>query len=154
MNTSPADFTAVCDLVQRTATLLDEEQFEDWLALFDSQGAYELSAYSIEIRRWMTWQLSNRSALETMLKKVDEHVRDPARRRHVVSAPLVEIDREHGHLTSHFSLFRTTPDGSSSLYIVGRYDDRIVKHSGTWLYATHKVILDTRMLDSFTHIPV
>ena len=38
--------------------------------------------------------------------------------------------------------------------MVGSYDDRIVKRSGAWLYATHKVIVDTRMLDTFTHIPV
>jgi hypothetical protein len=38
--------------------------------------------------------------------------------------------------------------------MVGRYDDRIVKRSGSWLYAAHKVIIDTRMLDTFTHIPV
>jgi 3-phenylpropionate/cinnamic acid dioxygenase small subunit len=55
---------------------------------------------------------------------------------------------------SHFSLFRTTPDGQSSLYMVGRYDDRIVRRSGAWRYASHKVIVDTRMLDTFTHIPV
>jgi salicylate 5-hydroxylase small subunit len=89
-----------------------------------------------------------------MLKEVDEHVRDPARRRHVVGIPLLEMDGEQGRMTSHFSLFRTTPDGQSSLYIVGRYEDRIVKRSGAFRYATHKVIVDTRVLDTFTHIPV
>ena len=134
--------------------LLDEEKFDEWLTLFDSDGSYELSAYSTEIRRWMTWQLSDRETLEKMLKNIDEHVRDPARRRHVVSLPLVELDVDQGRVTSHFSLFRTTPDGQSSLYMVGCYQDRIVRRTGAWLYAAHKVIVDTRMLDAFTHIPV
>lgn len=154
MSADPADFEAARELVQRTAMLLDDEKFDEWLRLFDSAGTYELSAYSTEIRRWMTWQLSDRETLTKMLKDVDEHVRDPARRRHIVSVPLLELDVDQGRMTSHFSLFRTTPDGQSSLYMVGCYDDRIVKRSGAWRYAAHKVIVDTRMLDSFTHIPV
>jgi 3-phenylpropionate/cinnamic acid dioxygenase small subunit len=154
MSANIVEFEAVCQLVQRTATLLDNERFEDWLSLFDADGIYELSAYSTEIRRWMTWQLSDRETLQKMLKEVDDHVRDPARRRHVVSVPILELEPDQGRVTSHFSLFRTTPDGQSSLYMVGCYDDRIVKRSGAWLYAAHRVIVDTRMLDSFTHIPV
>ena len=154
MNANIVDIEAARELVQRTAILLDDEKFDDWIGLFDSGGIYELSAYSTEIRRWMTWQLSDRDALEKMLQEVNEHVRDPARRRHVVGIPLVELDGERGKVTSHFSLFRTSPEGQSSLYMVGCYEDLIVKRSGAWLYATHKVIVDTRMLDMFTHIPV
>ena len=148
------DIEAARDLVQRTAMLLDDEKFDAWIELFDSGGTYELAAYSTELRRWMTWQLSDRDALGKMLQEVDEHVRDPARRRHVVGTPLVELDGERGKVTSHFSLFRTSPEGQSTLYMVGRYEDQIVKRSGAWLYAAHKVISDTRMLDMFTHIPV
>ncbi len=154
MNINSSEFELVCELVQRTATLLDQEAFDDWLALFEPAGTYELSAYSPEIRRWMTWQLSDRDTLDKMLKEVGEHVRDPAIRRHVVGIPLLAIDGEQGRATSHFSLFRTLPDGQSSLYMVGRYDDRIVKRGGSWRYVSHKVVADTRMLDTFTHIPV
>jgi 3-phenylpropionate/cinnamic acid dioxygenase small subunit len=134
--------------------LLDDESFGPWLELFEVDGVYELSAYSTEIRRWMTWQLSDRDALEKMLKAVSEHVRDPAARRHVVGIPVLEVEGDRGRVISHFSLFRTMPDGQSSLYMVGRYDDRIIKRSGVWRYANHKVIVDTRMLDAFTHVPV
>jgi 3-phenylpropionate/cinnamic acid dioxygenase small subunit len=154
MSTAAADLEAAWALVQRTAMMLDDEKFDGWLDLFDADGMYEIRAYSTEIRRWMTWQLSDRETLHKMLKEVDEHVRDPARRRHVVGMPLVDLDGDQGRVTSHFSLFRTTPEGQSSLYMVGCYDDRIVKRAGSWLYAVHKVIVDTRMLDTFTHIPV
>lgn len=149
-----ADAEAIRELVQRTALLLDREQFDDWVALFAADGTYELSAYSTEIRRWMTWQLSDRPALAKMLAEVNEHVRDPARRRHVVGYPLVRIDGEEGSATAAFSIFRTTPEGQSSLYMVGTYEDQLVRDSGAWLYKSHKVIVDTRMLDMFTHIPV
>jgi 3-phenylpropionate/cinnamic acid dioxygenase small subunit len=149
-----ADIEAIRNLVQRTAALLDQEQLDAWVDLFDAEGTYEISAYSTEIRRWMTWQLSDRDALVTMLRGVEEHVRDPARRRHVVSLPLVELDGERARVTAHFALFRTTPEGQSSLYMVGGYDDRVVKRTGGWRYLSHKVVVDTRMLDIFTHIPV
>ena len=149
-----ADIEAVRALIQRTAMLLDEEKFDDWIALFDAKGTYELSAYSTEIRKWMTWQLSDRDTLERLLKEVHEHVRDPAKRRHVVGIPLVRIEGERAEATSHFSIFRTLPDGVSSLYIVGSYQDQLVKRGGEWRYVSHKVIADTRVLDSFTHIPV
>ena len=154
MSMNLADIEAVRELVLRTAILLDDENFEAWVKLFDAAGTYEMSAYSTEIRRWMTWQLSDRDTLEQMLKDVEEHVRDDAKRRHVVGTPLVELDGEQARVTSHFSLFRTSPEGQSSLYMVGCYDDQVVKRSGAWLYASHKVVIDTRMLDSFTHIPV
>lgn len=151
---SLADREAIRDLVQSTAILLDEEKLDGWLGAFDTAGTYELCAYSPEIRRWMTWWQSDRQTLEKMLKEVKQHVRDPARRRHVVSAPLVTLDGERARAVSHFSVYRTTPEGQSSLYMVGRYEDSFVKRSGAWLYASHKVIADTRMLDIFTHIPV
>ncbi len=154
MNADLADIEAARELVQRTAMLLDEEKFDAWIDLFDAKGTYELSAYSSEIRRWMTWQLSDRDTLKKLLDDVDEHVRDPARRRHIIGLPTVEIAGDQGRVTSPFSLFRTSPEGQSSLYMVGSYEDRIVRRSGAWRYAVHKVIADTRMLDSFTHIPV
>jgi 3-phenylpropionate/cinnamic acid dioxygenase small subunit len=67
---------------------------------------------------------------------------------------MLKLESDEGRVTSHFSLFRTMPDGQSSLYMVGRYEDQIVNRSGAWRYASHKVIVDTRMLDAFTHIPV
>ena len=154
MSMAVGDHDAVRELVQRTAMLLDAEDFDAWTKLFDDSGIYELTAYSNEIRRWMIWQSSDRAALGKMLKEVGEHVRDSARRRHIVGLPLVEIEGDQGRVLSNFSLFRTLPDGHSSLYMIGQYDDRIVRRSGAWLYTTHRVIADTRILDAFTHIPI
>jgi 3-phenylpropionate/cinnamic acid dioxygenase small subunit len=154
MSADCADIEAIRALIQRTAMLLDEEKLAAWVELFDAQGTYELAAYSTEIRRWMTWQLSDRGELEKMLKEVDEHVRDPARRRHIIGIPLIAIDGDRADATSQFSLFRTSPEGQSALYMVGCYKDRLVRRKQGWRYAAHKVIVDTRMLDSFTHTPV
>ena len=55
---------------------------------------------------------------------------------------------------SPFSIFRTLPDGVSSLYIVGHYEDTLAVREGVWRISRRTVVTDTRVLDMFTHIPV
>jgi len=148
------DREAIRELLQHNAILLDAERFDEWTGLFDSVGTYELTAYSTEIRRWMTWWLADRPTLEKTLKEVGQHVRDPARRRHIVGGPRIVLDGSSASVVSHFSIYRTTPQGESSLYMVGAYEDRLIRRPAGWLYAARKVITDTRVLSMFTHIPV
>lgn len=149
-----ADRFLVQELVTRAAVLLDEEKLGAWLELFDQDSMYELSAYSPEIRKWMTWWKSDRETLAKQLKDVSQHVRDPATRRRVIGIPLVEITGNQARAVASFSIYRTMPDGQSSLYMVGRYEDELTRKVGAWLYKSHRVITDTRLLESFTHIPI
>jgi len=154
MNSDIGSREAVRDLIQRTGMLLDAEDFSNWLALFEADGVYLMRAYSTELRRWMIWQQSDRPTLERMLADVVDHVRDPSQRRHVIGYPAVEVDGNNARAASPFSLYRTSTEGQSSLYMVGRYKDRFVRSGDQWRYTEHIAIIDTRMLDMFTHIPV
>jgi len=149
------DCLAAQQLVQRTAKLLDDEDLNGWLALFDSQGSYEISAYSPELRQPQVWWQSDLTALGKTLAEVPRHVRDPARRRRVVGAGTFNVDNDVVRMESAFSIHRTTPEGESSLYAVGRYEDVLVRSpGGEWRYRLHRVLLDTRVLDAFTHLPL
>jgi len=154
MDQTIVDRLLIQELVNRTASLLDAEKLDDWLSLFDEDSAYELTAYSPEIRKWMTWWKSDRQALAKQLKDLGQHVRDPATRRRVVGAPLIDLDGNGAHAVSSFAIYRTMSDGQSSLYMVGRYEDDLVKKSSAWFYKLHRVVADTRLLDSFTHVPL
>lgn len=154
MNDMLTDKEACRELVQRTAALLDAEQFDTWIALFDPEGVYELASYSTEIRSWMTWWRSDRPTLAKLLGELAQHVRDPAKRRHIVSSSIVTLEGDAASVHSDFSIYRTTPDGQTSLYMVGCYEDRLVRRDGKWLYTHHKAISDTRVLETFTHVPV
>ncbi len=145
---------AVREHIMRTARLLDEEALEDWLALFSEDGIYEIRAYGTEIRADMVWWRSTYAELAEILKEARDHVRDPARRLHLVSPVSVEISADRAEALSHFQITRTDPDGVSSIYVAGRYVDSLVKANGRWLYDCHRAVLDTRMLDSFTHLPL
>ena len=145
---------AVQDLVQRTARLLDREDLDGWLALFDLNGEYELTAYSTELRRDLVWWKSDRAALQKILAEVTQHVRDPAHRRRVLGPAVIEFTADQAYAESAFAVYRTTREGETSLYAVGRYEDSLVRASDRWLYRTHRVVLDTRMLEMFTHLPL
>ena len=49
------DREAIRDLIQETAALLDNENFDGWLELFAVQSVYEITAYSPEIKDSMSW---------------------------------------------------------------------------------------------------
>lgn len=148
------DKQAITDLVHVTASLLDSENFDGWLALFDEHSEYELTVYSPEIRKQMSWWKSDRDSLEKILKEIPKHVRDPGRHLHVVTPALVEVSGDSARAISSFAAFRTTPDGETRVHVVGRYEDTLVKKAERWLYVLHKVVLETRLLQGFAHVPI
>lgn len=145
---------AIRDLVQRAAVALDEERIDAWLDCFEPGGTYELRAYSPEIRRWTIWWQADRETLTQLLADIDQHVRDTARRRHLVSVTAIEADGRAARVRSNFAIYRTTPEGQSSLYMVGEYEDRLACQGDTWRFVEHRATVDTRMLDAFTHVPI
>jgi len=96
--------------------------------------------------------------LELLRKTVSEvprHVRDPAKRLHVLSLPMVEVSGDAARSETPFALYRTLPTGESSLYMVGTYHDDLRRFGdGSWRYVRHCARAHTRMLDAFTHLPV
>ena len=148
------DEQSVRDLVQTTAARLDAEDFAGWLALFDETAIYEISSYSPEIRRTMTWWTSDRPALEKILREIPQHEREPARRLRLLGPVSVLLDGDRAQAEVAFAVYRTLPDGETRLYVVGRYASSLIRKSETWLYIEHRVLLETRLLESFTHLPL
>jgi 3-phenylpropionate/cinnamic acid dioxygenase small subunit len=148
------DEQSVRDLVAITATRLDLEDLAGWLALFDEHAVYEITAFSPEIRRMMTWWKSERAALEKVVEEIPRHERDPARRLHLLGPISVTLETDRGSAQAPFAIYRTLPDGTTSLYVVGRYEDAVVKRDGAWRYSGHRAVLETRVLDAFTHLPL
>jgi 3-phenylpropionate/cinnamic acid dioxygenase small subunit len=148
------DREAIRELIGATAAILDAEDLARWIELFAPEAEYELSAYSPAIRAPMSWWKTARPDLDRMLEDVGQHVRDRGRRLHVVSPVAIALVGNRATARSQFAVMRTRQDGETHLYVAGRYEDELVKPGGRWLYARHRVILDTRMLETFTHLPL
>lgn len=149
-----SDKEAIFDVIRLTAARLSDEALEDWLALFAAKSEYEIIAYGPEIRADMSWWKSDRDELAAILAEAKEHVRDPGRRLHLVTPISAEFNGDHATALSHFGILRTDADGNSTVYAAGRYDDCFVKQDGRWLYERHRAVLDTRILEPFTHLPL
>jgi len=149
-----AELSTIERLVQLSGHLLDRQDFRGWLELFDEESSYEVTAYSAEIRQHMAWWRSDRSELAKMLEEVPRHVSDPSRRLHIISPPVLELSGEEAAGTANFAVFRSGLDGETSLYVVGHYEDRFVKKGDGWRYSSRRAVLQTRMLDIPTHVPI
>ena len=145
---------SIFDLIRATAARLDDEALAEWLAVFAPGAGYEITTYGPEIGSEMAWWRSNRDELATILGEAKEHVRDPGKRLHLITPISAEISGNGATALSHFAIVRTDPAGKSAIYAAGRYEDRFIKADGHWLYEQHRVVLDTRMLEPFTHLPL
>ena len=148
------DREAIFDVIRLTAARLDKETLDDWLALFAPDSSYEISAYGPELQANMIWWQSNRDELAAILAEVKEHVRDPGRRLHLVTPISAVITGDNAEALSHFGIMRTDQNGNSTVYATGLYEDRFIRQDGCWLYEDHRVVLDTRILDPLTHLPL
>jgi 3-phenylpropionate/cinnamic acid dioxygenase small subunit len=148
------DREALFDIIRRTAALLDNEALDDWLALFAAESLYEIRTYGPEIQADMVWWHSNRDKLSAILAEAKEHVRDPGRRLHLITPISADVSDDRAVTLSHFGILRTDQGGNSAVYVAGRYEDSFVRQDDGWLYEAHRAVLDTRVLEPFTHLPL
>jgi 3-phenylpropionate/cinnamic acid dioxygenase small subunit len=154
-DTALKDQLEIQALILRSASLLDVENLPEWQSLFDPAGVYEITAYSTELGKKLSWWKTNMTEMAKLLSEVSEHVRDPARRLRTVSPGPATVTGDTASANSAFAVFRTLPTGESSLYVVGRYQDQLLRQqSGKWALLKRVVELDTRVLQAFTHLPL
>ena len=149
-----SDYLEIQQFIQNTAALLDEEKLSEWAALFAPTGRYEITSFSTELRRDLVWWRADYGELEKTLREVKRHVRDPASRLRVLGQPLIQVQEDKVSVRTAFSIYRTSRAGESSLYLVGRYEDQLVREPQSWRYKEHHVRLSTRVLAAFTHLPL
>ena len=148
------DAFEVQQFIQRTAALLNAEKLSEWLEQFHSDGLYEITAYSTELGKELAWWKQELPLLQKTISEVPRHVRDPAKRLHVLGPPMVSVTGDAARGQTAFSVFRTLPTGETSLFVVGRYLDELVRVGSGWRFSVHRVQLETRVLDAFTHLPL
>lgn len=141
----------------RSCLLLDEERFDEWLAVCAPEFSYSIEAYSTEIRRHMTWLDLDRAGLRDLFDGLKLHERDAGILHRHVSELIFDVQSED-EMSSISSLLivRTALDGTSRLYAAGRYYDRWIHRLPTPLLAARRVVLSTRVLMSDaggSHVP-
>lgn len=162
MSTTAQD--AVRNAIYTAALALDEQKWNDWLALCDEDFYYAIQAYSPEIRRNMIYLDGKREAIRDMMDMLPKHNTDesPLSRHTVVYT--VDVDETAGTASavSSFAIYQTVWDGLEShveagfsrLFLIGKYRDRFRLDGDAALFVERRVCLDNRRLDKGSHWPL
>lgn len=121
------------DLVTRYCLYIDSGRYDDWVATFTEDGVFD----SPILGRWQG---------KMSLKQFTEKYRTWTgnnQPRHCVMNVLVNV--EGNHATGECYLLMThASEGKTELVVSGRYEDRMEKVNGKWLFKERKVKPDNR----------
>jgi salicylate 5-hydroxylase small subunit len=130
------------DLFARHADLLDDDRFDEWVELFVDDCTY-LVIPRENVDRGLPLAVI-RCESKGYLKDRVVAVRDtsmytPRSQRHVVGAPLEQVD---GTWTASYAVFQTLPDEPTQVFSVGRYVARVDRDR----FASLQVIYDSTLV--------
>ena len=150
------DRESIRTFISLSAKLLDDKRYTDFVELFVEAGTYVMEAESDEIGQRMTWLEISRDELASLLEESSQHVHDLATRTHLVSVDNINFITvaDPAEVLSTFAVFRTDTTGSTQIYAVGRYNDKLVRHGKDWRIRERRVQLQTRMFRTPTPMPL
>lgn len=152
---------AVRDTIYRSCLLLDEEKWNDWLALCDDDFQYSIKAWSPEINYDMTYFSGARAHLTTLIEQLPKHNSDhsPFKRHSTVYIVDVDDDGKSATAVTSVVVYQNMLDGENShidsgenhLFLVGKYVDRLKIENGKAFFLEREVRIETRRLDKGSH---
>lgn len=155
---------AVRDTIYRATLCLDDQRWQDWLALCDDDFTYAIKSFSPEVRYDMTYLSGDRKEMSSMVDMLPKHNTDnsPLSRHTVVYAVDVDEGGETASAVSAFTVHQTMLDGINShvdagesrIFLVGKYHDKLRIKDGQARFVERTVRLENRRLDKGSHWPI
>ncbi len=148
---------SVSDFLYRVCLMLDARNFKDWLDLCAEEFTYVISAFSPEIRRDMVFLDLDLEGLTTLVKHLPRHNTDQSTFTRHMTVYTVDFDPAGAacSVVSSVAVYRTELDGGTThLFALGRYHDKLKMTPGGWRFAAREVRLETRNLGIGTHYPL
>ena len=142
-------------LIHRSGMALDLEKFDDYMSLCTPEFHYQITAYSPEIRKEMIWMDQDYEGMKALLAMVPQHLRRLGSLIRHITVGIVELGAQSINVTSTVQVVHTDLNGSSSLFVAGRYYDQVVLSDvGAQLITDRRVHLETRDLGIGSHVPM
>jgi 3-phenylpropionate/cinnamic acid dioxygenase small subunit len=148
---------AARDLVARSCLLLDDERFDEYVALYARQCRYSIRTYSPDLRKEVSMLDLDRPELEVLLQNLPRHVRLPGRFTRQAGAMLVESSVGNPNevsVTTSLVVVHTDVEGLSRVFAAGRYRDRVEMTQSGALLREREVRVETRQFGPGSHIPL
>lgn len=154
----------VRDTIYQATILLDNQRWDDWLALCDERFEYAIKSWSPEINYDVTYLQLDHKGLANLIRLLPKHntdhsvltrhtsvytvdVADDARSAKAISSVVVYQNMLDG-INSHIDA------GESRLFLVGKYLDTFTIENGKPSFLTREVRLENRRLDKGSHWPI
>ena len=149
------DVQKIRDLISDSCALLDEQKFDQWIALTARDFHYRLSAFSDELGKRMVWMDFGRDALKNLMEHASDHERNLVHYSRHVSATRVG-NAQNGILPvrSSLTVYYTDLEGTTAIYAVGVYLDKATFIDGAPVLTERDVQLTTRRLPFGSHYPL
>jgi 3-phenylpropionate/cinnamic acid dioxygenase small subunit len=125
-----SDEETIRRLLAEFIQLRDDKRFDEWVQLFAEDGTFQ---YSPEI-------LVGRPAIKAAIGAL---LRDD-RGKHLCCNSIIRVSGDVAEVSSDFVKIDPTATagaGSFAIAVAGRYEDRWIRHSSSWLLASRRVVL-------------
>jgi methanesulfonate monooxygenase small subunit len=149
------DADGVKDVIYRSCLAMDDEKFDEYLALCSDDYHYKVTAYSPELRKEMIWLEQSRADLKAMFEMLPEHVKPDGRFTRHVHVYRVTPNGSPGtvNVTSALTIYFTNDRGDTKVFGIGRYYDVVDTTGGTPRLKSREVRMETRSLGTGSQIP-
>ncbi len=146
------------NLLARYADCLDQGRFEEWPEFFTEDRVYKIiSAENYEQGLPLgVIDCDSRAMLRDRITALREaNVYEEHRYRHILSTTLIKAeDTDAVHAETSYQVTRIMRDGSSMLFSLGRYLDRIVPDGDDIKFSEKIVVFDNKRVDTLLVIPI
>ena len=138
---APDDATAITNVLYRYAELMDAGRFEDLEAQLFSRARFIVAPPPAR-------PLDGAAMAALIMATTIRHADGTPRTKHVITNPIVEIDRSAGTATcrSYYTVFQQTDTLPLQPIVAGRYHDRFARGTGAGA-GWHFTERDYTMLD-------
>jgi 3-phenylpropionate/cinnamic acid dioxygenase small subunit len=150
--------TAIQDVFDAYMDCLDDERFEEWPAFFTENGVYKIVARE-NVERDLplaTWSCMSRGMMQDRVVAIrNASVFSPRYMRHVSGSVRMFSEVEGVYSAgSSFSVFETSQDEISKVFMVGKYRAKVVFSGEGPRFQELLVIYDTSLIPGLLVFPV
>ncbi|MDW3684608.1 aromatic-ring-hydroxylating dioxygenase subunit beta [Cupriavidus sp. CV2] len=151
-------YTQVLALYTDYAAALDNNEWDKWPGFFTEACVYKLQPRENHEGGFplATLSFESRGMLKDRIYGATETIfHDPYYQRHVVGIPrILKADPERIDAEASYAVFRTKPDGQSTVYNVGRYIDVIRRTEDGLKFESRLCVFDSEMIANSIIYPI
>jgi anthranilate 1,2-dioxygenase small subunit len=140
---------------------LDADELERWPDFFTEDCLYRITSaenHDAGLPLGLIYATSRNMLKDRVSALREANIYEPQRYRHLVSSIDIggnAVDPTQAlEVVANFLVVRTMQDGEMTIFAAGRYIDRVKRDANRWKFASKKIVLDSRQIDTLLAIPI